>query len=112
MGEEVAVGERAQEASAVKQLVIFARVYLPVVCVCVWESGHVCVCVCRVRVLLPTFGHHLKNLKTRDAMTSTKAHCKQLRHEALQMEMNSCGGGRRDVARARRNAENVCWGEG
>lgn len=31
------VGERAQEASAVKQLVIFARVYLLVVCVRVYQ---------------------------------------------------------------------------
>lgn len=35
--EGVGVGERAQEASAVKQLVIFARVYLLVVCVRVCE---------------------------------------------------------------------------
>lgn len=87
------VGERAQEASAVKQLVIFARVYLLVVCVCVCvsEGGSVCGCA------LPTFGHHLKNLKTRVAMTSTKAHSKQLRHEALQMEMNSRTGRDGDV---------------
>lgn len=35
--EREGVGERAQEASAVKQLVIFARVYLLVVCVRVCE---------------------------------------------------------------------------